>query len=151
MTEHTPGPWTREPGQRFRFDMSAGIKDATGLYVAAVANLTLAPVVHPTRTTTRQARNTVEANARLIAAAPELLEALKDIQRVRDMDNPAYARAWKIARAAIAKAQDTKSDSGKDDLDYLLGERIAEQWRIAGGASSDVIVIESDPDPETFR
>ena len=58
MTEYTPGPWTREPGQRFRFDMSAGIKDATGLYVAAALDQN-----------DSEKDGEVEANARLIAAA----------------------------------------------------------------------------------
>jgi len=41
-----------------------------------------------------------EANASIIAAAPELLEALKDI-----LKNPNSALYHNIARAAIAKAE----------------------------------------------
>lgn len=43
-----------------------------------------------------------EANARLIAAAPELLEALKDVM-YWDNGKP----EWEDARAAIAKAEGT--------------------------------------------
>lgn len=48
-----------------------------------------------------------EANARLVAAAPELLEAL---QRATDLlaRYPAHTEAWRQGRAAITKA------TGKD-------------------------------------
>ncbi len=41
-----------------------------------------------------------EANARLIAAAPELLEALRNLMSVTDENHP----RWKEAAAIIAKA-----------------------------------------------
>lgn len=41
------------------------------------------------------------ANARLISAAPELLEALREVVRISDRNH----RAWDKARAAIAKAE----------------------------------------------
>lgn len=66
MTKHTPGPWTREEGQRFRHDQSAGIKAADGLFVATALDKNRIDLDAE-----------VEANARLIAAAPELLDALK--------------------------------------------------------------------------
>lgn len=42
-----------------------------------------------------------EANARLIAAAPDLLEALEEIVTISDRDHD----AWERARAAVAKAK----------------------------------------------
>jgi hypothetical protein len=47
------------------------------------------------------------ANARLIAAAPELLEALKGILEIgkRDTTNPKYDGYYRTAREAIAKAE----------------------------------------------
>lgn len=46
-----------------------------------------------------------EANARLIAAAPDLLETLQEIDRLASRHEAgAMGKAQKIARAAIAKA-----------------------------------------------
>ncbi|MBW6227209.1 hypothetical protein [Pseudomonas aeruginosa] len=50
---------------------------------------------------------TANANARLIAAAPELLEALQDLDALRGPFPPsdeAVEAAWRKASAAIAKA-----------------------------------------------
>lgn len=64
-----------------------------------------------------------EANARLIAAAPELLEALKGLLKrlvvvpTQDIPKPVLA-----AQAAIAKAEDTPTSAGNsitDDLWHL--------------------------------
>jgi hypothetical protein len=47
-------------------------------------------------------------NARLIAAAPELLEALKqmvDSAHPHPVEHPTMTAAWEVARAAIAKAE----------------------------------------------
>jgi hypothetical protein len=51
----------------------------------------------------------LEANARLIAAAPELLEALRDLMpefesRLGDFESPEWHDCWNKAVAAIAKA-----------------------------------------------
>lgn len=49
----------------------------------------------------------VQANARLIAAAPDLLEALQDLDALRGPFPPsdeAVETAWRKASAAIAKA-----------------------------------------------
>ena len=45
-----------------------------------------------------------KANARLIAAAPDLLEALKAALSVMELNGDDLGMAGKIARAAIAKA-----------------------------------------------
>lgn len=54
---------------------------------------------------------TAEANARLIAAAPDLLEALEMVlasAHPHPVDHKAMTRAWEIGRAAIAKARGGK-------------------------------------------
>ena len=80
-TKHTPGPWAIDG-------------EGTNAMVRG-ADLTIVAVRH------RLTGPTHEANARLIAAAPELLEALESI--LSDAcDNGAY---WDKARAAIAKAR----------------------------------------------
>src|SRR3546814_17595280 len=50
-----------------------------------------------------------EANARLIAAAPDLLEALQLVWDTYGMDPSVDSSIWQTARAAIAKATDRKS------------------------------------------
>lgn len=72
---HTPGPWAHTD--------YGSIKDAN--------NATVAEVLPGGRT----------ADARLIAAAPDLLAALEEVVSLSDRDHA----AWDRARAAIAKAK----------------------------------------------
>jgi hypothetical protein len=81
-SNHSPGPWTVDkriaaPGK------AAAI--VAGDFV--VADTTTLP--------------NFEANARLIAAAPDLLEALKAVVAISDRKHD----AWDAAHAAIAKAE----------------------------------------------
>lgn len=93
--KHTPGPWLvqettvyalndeRNPANRFTASVDSGWADEKR----------------------RISRQEVEANARLIAAAPELLEALS--QAVESMQDSGYQNshvAVMAARAAIDKA-----------------------------------------------
>jgi hypothetical protein len=83
--KHTPGPWTLdEPHQVWA--------EAVGEYVAITAEIEDFDTVP---------RDQAEANARLIAAAPDLLEALKLAER----HCPVNSEAEILARAAIAKAE----------------------------------------------
>jgi hypothetical protein len=52
-------------------------------------------------------REVATANARLIAAAPDLLEALQGILEIgkRDTTNPKYDGYFEVARAALLKAR----------------------------------------------
>lgn len=91
-TMHTPGPWfldDAQPGDRFRYVM-AGKGDAFGYICRISTNGNANP----------------EADARLIAAAPELLEALIAITTARcdGMDPTPINEAYEKADAAIAKA-----------------------------------------------
>lgn len=92
---HTPGPWKFEKrsgmaGRSHPFNISANFYSAT----AVDGRDQVAEIVSP--------REHAEANARLIAAAPELLQALKDLLR-----NPAVQGTHVAARieTLIAKAE----------------------------------------------
>jgi hypothetical protein len=84
----TPGPWKTGDGDR------ASVLSTVNWHCVAQANDALPEML---------------ANARLIAAAPTLLEALKnlmvEVQDIRGIDVEGYkTRAFEIARAAIALA-----------------------------------------------
>ena len=87
-TQHTPGPWDVEPkGSRHFVDGADGL---------TVAYLDRAGV---------RERAEIEANARLIAAAPDLLAALYSIATDPSaIYSGVNAHIGDIARAAIAKA-----------------------------------------------
>ena len=93
-TKFTPGPWAK-------------IATGDSLSIAAKAGETswkdVAIVAMPTGTTKAEK----QANARLIAAAPELLAALENLcNLITDEDMPNEIRdAESIARAVIAKAR----------------------------------------------
>ena len=82
MSKHTQGPWVFEYGS---------IYTPTGKQVC-----------RPCDKKTQTYKNW-EANARLIAAAPELLEACQALLTYHDYEG--YAEAADKARAAIAKAK----------------------------------------------
>lgn len=98
-TKHTPGPWHADAAGQITAQADASLP----LLDYQVA-LTVAPVAGT------KGREIREANARLIAAAPELLEALQSIAEYwnRDQNETAMADAcWhaiKTAMAAITKA-----------------------------------------------
>lgn len=83
MSKHTPGPWELEI--------------ITSAYVTACDGTHIADVHHGSTAT---AKAEGSANARLIAAAPELLEALEFVIR----GVPDTWEGVQKARAAIAKA-----------------------------------------------
>lgn len=94
MANHTPGKW--------RFEKHTGASDYFGNVTADLGKRedgvglisTLAVVLkHPPK-------EQCEANARLIAAAPDLLEALRGVVRVADRATVEFD----AARAAIEKA-----------------------------------------------
>lgn len=85
--KHTPGPWLVTYGHKTR--LVRGIHSATRNVVNF--NGLAAP-----------ASNESQANARLIAAAPQLLEALIDCRRALELAN--FAGELAVVDAAIAKA-----------------------------------------------
>jgi hypothetical protein len=102
---HTKGPWQAKPP---RIGAAITIYGADGEFPVATTCSNTSPA-------TMQAHRdgTVAANARLIAAAPELLEALKALYLARQQDKyrgweigvPNFEEAERLADAAIAKAE----------------------------------------------
>jgi hypothetical protein len=95
---HTPGPWhwdsdpvKNDPTGRIRYRVCAVGKTITQVYYSSFEG-------GPTN---------AEADARLIAAAPELLEALKAMLEYANNGTAIHpgALVWDDARAAIAKAE----------------------------------------------
>ena len=87
MGAHTPGPWKVEYSEGDEWEVLAG------------ANLPIAYI-------SGWAGYSTEVNARLIAAAPDLLAALAGIIEIgkRDLTNPKYDAYFEEARAALKKA-----------------------------------------------
>jgi hypothetical protein len=85
MSKHTPGPWRR---------MGTNVGDEVG-QIATLSFDSLVRMKEPERI----------ANARLIAAAPELLEALKYMINVCPPINQVGEEATMRACIAIAKAE----------------------------------------------
>lgn len=79
---HTPGPWG------VNYSRFSEVRTADGAVIATCNKLS--GLVN------------LQANARLIAAAPELLAALQWVMRAAAEDSPAM---WSACSAAIAKAQ----------------------------------------------
>ena len=98
MSKHTPAPWQ----YAFEGGTVAFIVEADGTTIAKIST-----------TENSTAHRSLPSNARLIASAPELLEALKDL--LRDLDtvdsyalNETILPIWEDidrAKAIIAKAE----------------------------------------------
>lgn len=99
---HTPGPWEVHTNIGRKSEMGV-IADAAPFVICVISNAKQWPIE-------------ADANARLIAAAPELLAACEALERwSRDRDGGAYLEGLKWtkdiqdavcdARAAIAKAK----------------------------------------------
>ena len=84
-SKHTPGPWVVDPC----WDILGNTDDGNGMVCQI--------------TTDAVPRAEAEANARLIAAAPDLLEALRAIIEDRYAQKLGILKL--LARAAIAKAE----------------------------------------------
>jgi hypothetical protein len=87
MSKHTPGPWTLKVGPFGEHSIKAPDKKS----VASVL----------------QKRADVEANARLIAAAPELLEVAKACLTAREKFGLADLDLTRTLKAVIEKAEGT--------------------------------------------
>lgn len=86
---HTPGPWTARPRRTGdSWWVEAPIEGGRLGYLAECVG-----------------RNASEANALLVAAAPDLLQALRDVLEMIDHEIPVSVGSLGKARAAIAKAE----------------------------------------------
>lgn len=115
LPSHTPGPWklcSNEQGQNFQ------IIGADSLPVAVMATAKSSSLANwgnkkasPKTLWLATANEREQANARLIAAAPELLEALSEVLRVMvhtelsDFSRKEWEGAKEYARAVITKAR----------------------------------------------
>ena len=118
--QHTPGPWK---ARYLGYQYIVGIGDCIPIYATDGSGL-IAFVLK---------KDGGIENGRLIAAAPELLEALMSIES--DLDDESFnrhdwiARALKIARAAIAKAAqptqepDYDNRAKDDEADQLFADQ----------------------------
>lgn len=88
MTIHMPGPWVAERKQPGRWI----------IYQDHSEPCPIASIL--------EVNDSVDANARLIAAAPDLLEALRDLLALISIDSlvPESVSYMREARAAITKA-----------------------------------------------
>jgi hypothetical protein len=98
MSKHTPGPWVvRDDGHDYLWPLIDAENVGAGHYASIAIAIQRDP--HPQHRGGIDAA-TAAANARLIAAAPELLNALKQL-----VDTPVSDSAYRAARAAIARAE----------------------------------------------
>lgn len=110
-TKFTPGPWSAWLGRgghsrtgpaaaAAHLFVSEHKKSPYGAFVEMSSKSMECPCIALGDTKER-----AEANARLIAAAPELLEALQKLCAIQESGDVAcWAGEWDQARAAIAKA-----------------------------------------------
>jgi hypothetical protein len=95
MIKYTPGPWVVDESNP---NLVARLVDGVYEYVCEVA---------PSSFSTRECSDEQEeADARLIAAAPELLEALKLAVLQNEHDMLMTGEELRICDAAIAKAEE---------------------------------------------
>lgn len=97
MTGHTPGPWRWDKGvddDPTRCFVTQGIQGQPEYVIAEIQNGAPGDCLE-----------TEEANARLIAAAPDLLAACKEFVRKCECGEAKSVRSYAQMAAAIAKAE----------------------------------------------
>lgn len=96
MSEHTPGPWIS-----VRADLSAEVNILAPLKVEGDPGMV---TFHVAAVNDIGLKDQKEANGLLIAAAPDMLEALKRASMHMNLDDRGIA-ASHVVKAAIAKAE----------------------------------------------
>lgn len=97
VSKHTPGPWTAEYGIRDQFHLPQYQRKDTSHVILGANDLPIAEL----------RLGNIEANARLIAAAPEMLEMLKAALRAHKvgfLSQSLHDEFTKALEQAIAKA-----------------------------------------------
>jgi len=96
---YTKGPWLYRPNP---YDDWGSVRNGEGYLVAVAAN----PSISESQYAAHRAARTdpYEANARLIAAAPDVREELKRWARWDEMTEAELALALETTTAALAKA-----------------------------------------------
>jgi hypothetical protein len=96
---HTPGPWTKSGCTVYAGQMAIAATYCEGnRFLHGVDHDETVP---DSMETHGQGWDEAGANARLISSAPDLLEALLNLE---NNDGSIPSHAWKIVQAAIAKA-----------------------------------------------
>ena len=93
MSAHTPGPWFAHKEDRLPFVILAEATEGVGFEDERG---------HSHIATIEAQAAATEANARLIVAAPLMLEALENIE---NDDQHMPSTAWELIQAAIAEAR----------------------------------------------
>lgn len=99
MSKHTPGPWIHDT----RGYPHPDVKATSGFNIACTWGVNGQP---KTKESYEAQKKIARANARLIAAAPDLLEACQALIAYCDKNPPMGDSLWSVRqiRAAIAKA-----------------------------------------------
>lgn len=117
MDKHTPGPWVVEetiPESQFKDEKGKYNYGAQKVLVLAEGDCALHPVADASANHTCRSQAECEANASLIAAAPDLLEACQTLVEFMDREYPnaSVGEYWPTiaplieqGRAAIKKAR----------------------------------------------
>ena len=125
MTEHTPGPWT----------VVSGAVETTEMGGIPIANMDREPG-NGTLPVER------DANARLMATAPELLDICQHIMSVYIGPQPMSTDTLDMLRAAIAKATGAVDDSlvpDKATSDDLMPDESGQDEPDGAGAEPDLM------------
>ncbi len=103
MTTHTPGPWFNDPTQPTVWDVNQTIK------IATIEDLPW--IEHPITGRRYSDFDTEKANARLVAASPDLLDALQWLKQCTEelifADGEARNHAMQDVRHALERAGHT--------------------------------------------
>jgi len=95
-TKHTPGPWIYPPvkfkGQHHHFEISSSHEDFDTYWIAKIQKV-------------KTEQYSSEANAKLIAAAPELLDALQEFLDINDSKDTFDTKVDRMIKA-VNSAQD---------------------------------------------
>lgn len=99
-TTHTPGPWEIMPDTEFDHKMGWCVRQV------GKHNPEIALIYGASRHNAKEGQAEARATTRLIAAAPDMLDALRGMIDWQDNKTGDYADMIENARAAIAKAED---------------------------------------------